>query len=145
VECRAAALRPDLVIVAFGMNDAAYADAAEFAANISGIVNLVRERRSDTEFVLVAPMRPTPQCSWVVPSRFDEYRAHLAALAGTGIAIADLTTLWSDMLERKHPHELSGNGLNHPNDFGHRIYAHALIALLTPFNSAGLTATSPPL
>ena len=27
----------------------------------------------------------------------------------------------------QNPHDLSGNGLNHPNDFGHRIYAQTIL------------------
>jgi lysophospholipase L1-like esterase len=124
------AVAPDLVIVAFGMNDAAYAEADEFAEHIKGFVRSVRESYRAAEFVLVAPMRPTPACTWVVPARFDAYREALAALTGVGIALADLTALWTDILRRKSPYDLSGNGLNHPNDFGHRVYADAISSLL---------------
>ncbi|MCA9034833.1 MAG: alpha/beta hydrolase [Planctomycetaceae bacterium] len=36
------------------------------------------------------------------------------------------------MLKRKSDHDLTGNGVNHPNDFGHRIYAQVLSSLLLP-------------
>ena len=26
--------------------------------------------------------------------------------------------------------DLTGNGLNHPNDFGHRLYAQAIVSVL---------------
>lgn len=35
-----------------------------------------------------------------------------------------------DLLRRKRYLDLSGNGLNHPNDFGHRLYAQVLLHLL---------------
>ncbi|MEI7733536.1 MAG: hypothetical protein WCO56_28460 [Verrucomicrobiota bacterium] len=41
-----------------------------------------------------------------------------------------MTTLWSQMMERKRYHDLTGNGVNHPNDFGHRLYAQVLLGLL---------------
>jgi acyl-CoA thioesterase-1 len=125
---RIAAARPDLVIVAFGMNDACYADAGEFAANVSSVMRRVRDDVAHVEFVVVSPMLPTHECTWLVPARFDEYRTALAELTGEGVVLADVTGLWIRMVARKDPHELSGNGLNHPNDFGHRFYAQAIVA-----------------
>lgn len=122
-----AAARPDLVIVAFGMNDACYAEAGEFADNISAIVARVKDRAPDAEFVLVSPMLPTAACHWVAAPRFGDYRAALAGLSGPGVALADVTTVWERLLTRKRALDLSGNGLNHPNDFGHRIYAQTIL------------------
>jgi acyl-CoA thioesterase-1 len=127
---RIAAVNPDLVMVAFGMNDACYADAREFASNVAGILGRVREAVPRVEFVLVSPMLPTPECKWVVHSRFDEYRTALAELTGEGVALADVTRLWHDVVARKNPYDLSGNGFNHPNDFGHRVYAQTILALM---------------
>jgi lysophospholipase L1-like esterase len=127
---RVAAADPDIVIVAFGMNDAAYASGDEFGGNVAELVTRIRAGRPDTEFVLVAPMLPTPECTWVDHARFAEYRERLAALTGEGIALADVTRLWNAMAARKDLHDLSGNGLNHPNDFGHRLYAQVILAAL---------------
>ena len=128
---RIAAAKPDLVIVAFGMNDACYAEASDFGANVSMLMQRVRDEASDAEFVVVSPMLPTPNCSWLVAARFEEYRAALAALTGEGVVLADITGLWTRMVERKDPHDLSGNGLNHPNDFGHRLYAQTIVAAIS--------------
>jgi acyl-CoA thioesterase-1 len=56
----------------------------------------------------------------------------LADLCRPGIALADLTSIWSALLQHKKDWDLTGNGVNHPNDFGHRIYAQALSTLLIP-------------
>jgi len=127
---RVAGGKPDLVIVAYGMNDACYADAAAFGANIAAIVNEIRGSSPEAEFVLVSPMLPSPACDFVVMDRFPAYRDALASLSGQGVVLADMTTLWLKLLERKSAHDLSGNGLNHPNDFGHRLYAQTILALL---------------
>jgi lysophospholipase L1-like esterase len=124
---RIAAVRPDLVIVAFGMNDACYAEAREFAGNVSSVMQRVRDDVADVEFLLVSSMLPTPECRWIIPERFEEYRAVLVELTGQGVALADVTGIWTELLARKDPYDLSGNGLNHPNDFGHRVYAHAVL------------------
>jgi len=118
---------PDLAIVAFGMNDASYADAAEFAANITALLKRIREAAPQGEVVLVSPMLPTAACSWVVHTRFEEYRQALAQLTGDGVALADVTATWTRLVARKNPLDLSGNGLNHPNDFGHRVYAQVIL------------------
>jgi len=132
---RVAALQPDLVLVAFGMNDATYAEADEFAANIATLVDGVRAGHPSAEFVLVSPMLPTRACTWVDPSRFAGYQERLRALGGDGVAFVDMTRLWSEVGQRKTTDDLSNNGLNHPNDFGHRLYAHTIIAALWPGGS----------
>jgi len=129
---RIAAGRPDLVVLAYGMNDAAYADTDDFVRNISTAVRAIRNRQPQAEFVLVSPMIPTVACTWVVHSRFDEYRRALASMSGPGTAVADVTGVWGDMIVRKDARELSGNWLNHPNDFGHRVYAQVILTLLVP-------------
>jgi hypothetical protein len=53
-------------------------------------------------------------------------------LQGPGVAVADLTSFWSVFLERKRFDDLTGNGVNHPNDFGHRVYAQVLLSLFPP-------------
>ena len=90
----------------------------------------VRDEVADVEFVVVSPMLPTPDCTWVVASRFDEYRTALAKLIGEGVVLADVTELWGKLVTLKDPHDLSGNGLNHPNDFGHRLYAQTILSQL---------------
>lgn len=127
---RVIAARPDLVIVAYGMNDAGYADADAFAANIDAIVSSVRLSLPAAEFVLVAPMLPNPDWDYPLAARFPAYRDALAARCGAGAALADMTTTWTHILERKAWYDLAGNGLNHPNDFGHRVYAQVILALL---------------
>jgi len=127
---RVADAHPDLVIVAFGMNDAGYAEAVDFAANIAGIMSGVRAASPDAEFVLVSPMLPNPRWDYTVIERFGAYRNALSELCGAGAALADLTSLWNALLERKSVHDLTGNGINHPNDFGHRLYAQTILGLL---------------
>ena len=63
---------------------------------------------------------------------FPQYRDALAELCEPGIALADLTSIWTEFLKRKRDWDLTGNGVNHPNDFGHRVYAQVLSTLLVP-------------
>ena len=54
----------------------------------------------------------------------------LAGLCGKGVVLADVTSMWQDLLKRKSFHDLTGNGVNHPNDFGHRVYAQVISTLV---------------
>jgi lysophospholipase L1-like esterase len=121
----------DLAIVAFGMNDAGYATPTEFHDAIEDIVTALRATAPYIEIILVSPMLPHPEWHYVGVERLFAYRDVLASLAGTGVALADVTTLWRDLLTRKRHHDLTGNGINHPNDFGHRVYADVILSLLS--------------
>ena len=128
---RVAAVSPDLVIVAYGMNDAGYATAEEFSANVASIRSEIRHAAPAAEFILVSPMLPNPDWHYPVMERFASYRDALADLCGRGTVQADVTTMWRDLLRRKSVYDLTGNGVNHPNDFGHRVYAEVIASLLT--------------
>jgi hypothetical protein len=76
---------------------------------------------------------------WIHTPRdlFPKYRDALAALTGPGVALADLTEVWRAMLQSKRDLDLIGNGLNHPNDFGHRLYARTILRLLAAPSGGG--------
>jgi len=127
---RVASANPQLVIVAYGMNDASYAAPVELAGNVSALIDRVRRTSPNAEFVIVSPMLPNPEADPRVMPRFPAYRDALARLGGRGVVLADVTTLWTHLLARKTYYDLTGNGLNHPNDFGHRLYAQVILAQL---------------
>lgn len=122
--------KPDLLIVAFGMNDVGRRDPAWFGATTKKLLDGIRETLPETEVLLVAPMIGNEE--WVHTPRemFPLYRDELAKLAGPGVALADVTSVWATLLQHKRHLDMTGNGLNHPNDFGHRLYAQALLGLL---------------
>jgi lysophospholipase L1-like esterase len=124
--------RPDLVILAFGMNDVAGRSAGDYRTNVHRMVEAVGRLQPDAEFILVATMLANRNWTALHHERFVPYRDALAGLCGPGIALADLTSIWGVLLRFKQDWDLTGNGVNHPNDFGHRIYAQALSALLIP-------------
>jgi acyl-CoA thioesterase-1 len=138
---RLGALNPDVVIIAFGMNDSGYATPEDFSANIAGIISQVRQDARHAEFVLVSPMLPNPEWHYPVLERFAGYRDALSGLCAEGVVLADVTTLWQALLERKSVYDLTGNGINHPNDFGHRVYADTILSLLVDVENATAAPT----
>jgi lysophospholipase L1-like esterase len=127
--------QPDLVILAFGMNDAAGRAAPEYQANVRAMIDAVSKSRPEAEFILVATMLGNKDWTTLRHERFPQYRDALAELCRPGVALADMTSLWAALLAHKQDWDLTGNGVNHPNDFGHRLYAQVLSALLIPPSS----------
>lgn len=122
--------QPDLVIIGFGMNDVYYKhDAAKYQANIRGMIDRIRADAPNTEFVLVASMLPNAERG-IPLTLFPKYREALTELCGPGVTLADVTSMWEELLKRKSFYDLTGNGINHPNDFGHRVYAETILGLL---------------
>lgn len=121
---------PDLVLLAFGMNDSAGRSAEDYQANTRAMIDAVRKARPDTEFILIATMLGNKDWITLKHELFPKYRDALKELCGPEIALADMTSLWEELLKHKKDWDLTGNGVNHPNDFGHRLYAQVLSALL---------------
>ena len=124
--------KPDLVIIAFGMNDALDETPNVFASNIAAIMSAFSTQNPETEFILVSPMLPNPNWAKASPSQFFNYRDKLRQFQKPGVAVADLTSIWATLLSRKSYYDITGNGVNHPNDFGHSLSAQALLSLLVP-------------
>ncbi len=122
--------RPDLVILAFGMNDAGGRPASEYQANIRAMLERVAKACPAAECILVATMRGNEDWTTLRHELFPKYRDALAELCRPGVVLADMTSLWTEALKHKPDRDLTGNGVNHPNDFGHRLYAQVLSALL---------------
>ena len=122
--------KPQLIVMAYGMNDVGRRDPAWFKGQAEQFIQKVRTADSNIELILVTPM--LGHVEWVHTPRemFFSYRDELQSLCGPGIVLADLTSVWHELLQNKHDLDLTGNGLNHPNDYGHRLYAQVLLALL---------------
>lgn len=120
---------PDLIIIAYGMNDVSRRDPERFKTQIAGILRRIEAVGSNVEVIMVAPMIGNTQWHHTPPEMFPQYRDALASFVKPGVALADLTSIWSELLKHKREVDLTGNGVNHPSDFGHRVYAQAILAL----------------
>jgi hypothetical protein len=94
------------------------------------MMTTIRRKRPNVDFILVATMMGNPEWSRSDTSLYMQYRDDLMRLSGPGVAVADLTSMWGDLLKSKKYVDLTGNGVNHPNDFGHRVYAEVILELL---------------
>lgn len=124
------ASNPDLVIVAYGMNDVGRRDPAWYREQTEAIVRGVQEKRPQADVLLVATMLGNDEWIHTPREMFGRYRDELEGLVGEGVALVDMTAVWEDQLRSKEMFDLTGNGLNHPNDFGHRLYAQGVLQML---------------
>lgn len=132
VDKNIAKLSPDLVIIGFGMNDASGNMSKEtFKANISGMIDRVRAQNPDAEFILVSSIVGNPAAG-NVGMTIPQLREGIYELAQeyTGVAVADMTSIHSQLLEKKKYLDMTGNNINHINDYLGRWYAQILSALL---------------
>lgn len=131
------AANPDLVMVAYGMNDGCGSTPDTYANNISSIVKYIQEKCPESCIVIVGTSLPNPDFAWDGGGRclvyHDQYPEALAAKEKTwvdedyNVAVADVTTMNIEMYQRKIYQDLTGSNSNHPNDFMHRIYAQVII------------------
>jgi len=128
---RVCAYEPDLVILGFGMNDRCHK--AEYAEKTQRLIDTIRKKCPQTEFVLIATTLPNPLL-YTPPMYFcayqDEYEDALKALCGPGVVLANVQAVQKEIMKKKRYLDLTGNLLNHPNDYLSRIQAQVLAAVL---------------
>ncbi len=122
--------KPDLFIIAFGMNDANATSVESYLASIKTIMGMVSAENPDTEFILVASMMRNE--NWRPLTPMNGYLAALKTLESEHVAVADVWSVSETILKTKRFGDISGNHINHPNDFMVRIYAQVTGALLGP-------------
>jgi peptidoglycan/xylan/chitin deacetylase (PgdA/CDA1 family) len=124
----------DLVTIAFGMNHTE--PGVNFEITMRKLMVAVQAAVPNADIILVSLMTQALQ-QGKVPEKFFAYRDALKNLVTTNVALADVTTPFTELLKRKEFSDLSGNNYNHPNDFTHRLYAQVICQL---FNSAQRTS-----
>lgn len=124
---------PDLVILGFGMNDRCSGE--EYQNNTEKLWNAIRKENPETEAVLIATSLPN-ELAKTPPIYFSahqgEYAEALKKLCKKGVVLADVQNVQRFLQRRKRYIDITGNWLNHPNDYLARIYAQVLNIILKP-------------
>ena len=125
----------DLLVIAFGMNDFHREDTTLYLHNIAEIIDRAQKSNPEIEILLLSSMSGNPAWKHTPPGPARLYADALmkfAHAAPASVACADNFRVWEQMLRKKNFFDLTGNGVNHPNDFGHRILANSALTLFTP-------------
>ena len=113
----------DLYLIAYGMNDFTCRTPEKFIAFAEELVGLIPDR----EVLFVSSISANPEWNCIHPGKDEEFASGLRQWCRRGkIALADVNSLWHRVLGHRAYLNMTGNGVNHPNDFGHRLYASVL-------------------
>jgi len=121
---------PDLVLVGWGMNDHNKSGNSpeQFKKNLIKLVGMIKERKN-AEVILYSAFPPNDD--WHYGSHSMELYAEATKQAAieAHCAYVDVYSTWMKVFKRKDQSSLLGNNINHPNDFGHWLYAQAFEAM----------------
>ena len=126
---------PDLVIIAFGMNDGCGIPTETYISNINKMVAEIKSNCPNACILVVGTCLPNDKIAWGVGaanSLLVYHKEYAPALARaeedwTDAAVANVTSVNEEMYSRKVYQDLAGSNSNHPNDYMHRIYAQVII------------------
>lgn len=119
----------DLAVVAFGMNDGNLLPEV-FAQKANQLIAAIQAKFPDAEILLVASMLPNPKAVHFYRQQVDFAPALLEKCEKEGVAVVNMTAVHKGLLERKNYADMTGNNVNHPNDYMARVYAQTLFATL---------------
>jgi lysophospholipase L1-like esterase len=128
--------QPDAVVVAFGVNDGnpTPLSPAAFAGNVAQIVARLRQPSPQVEILLVSPQEVNPETFLWSDVRKD-YEEALEPLAnGRDVVLVRMSQVHKTLLARKTYLDMTGNGVNHPNDYLQRWYAQQIAEALAPID-----------
>lgn len=118
---------PDLLVLAFGMNDVdktveQYTDCAR------EMIEAVRKGNPACDIILVATMLPNKEVVGFWANQIHFVKG-LRELANTyeHVAVADMTTMHANLLQKKRFYDMTGNNVNHNNDWLASVYAQVVI------------------
>lgn len=129
---------PDLVVLAFGMNDGGgqitNAAANQFYTNYITMIERIRAQFPQCEFMLVSSILPNPDATDGEGNRTLANHESFLRVAqdiceeyeNDGIALCDVMSIHKFLLENKKFMDM-GDNYNHPSDFVARIYAHCIV------------------
>lgn len=122
---------PDAVFLAFGMNDVSLTP-KQHLDNVKTMVSRIRAALPDTAICLVSTMLPNEEVKGFYGSQdmfCEEYLSYLEeikAMGETKICVANVTEAHKKVLEVKRYYDMTGNNVNHVNDFMARVYAQTV-------------------
>ncbi|MGN1179840.1 MAG: SGNH/GDSL hydrolase family protein [Suilimivivens sp.] len=122
---------PDLVILGYGMNDRCHGD--EYGNRTQSLIEEVYKKYPNAELLLIATTLPNQLVS-TPPVYFCAYQTEfqkvLQGMCRPGIAVADVQGMQKQLMKKKSYLDLTGNFLNHPNDYLARVQAQTVAMAL---------------
>lgn len=125
--------RPDLVVIAFGMNGCNESE-SNYKGYINEIITRIKSKNENSEFLLLSAMVPNLGLKEFVNNRLGAYEKALyeiQAQSDGGIGVVPINGIFSAINAcGKKFFDYSFNNINHPSDFGVTVYAQAVLSAL---------------
>lgn len=132
IDERVIAHSPDLVFIAFGMNDPA-TPRQEYKAMVKEMIDKIHAAAPQTEIMLVSSILPNNEADEAWFANQCVFHKDLAEIEReySFVALANVTEMQEHILKTgKRYRDMTANNINHPNDFGHRLYAQVILTTL---------------
>lgn len=121
---------PDLLILGFGMNDS-WTDMNEYRKMIEEMILRLRKVNPKAEILLIATMLPHVESTWFGNQQYNRVELSKLEQENDFVAVADVTSMHESLLATgKRYRDMTGNNINHPNDFFVRVYAQVILKTL---------------
>lgn len=123
--------RADIIVLSFGMNDGGGVGSKEYTNNFRSIIEQIKNKYPESSIILILPFRAHPHTKIQNSELVDGYQELLPKLTEdySNLVVVDATSSYDFIMRNKHYYDMTGNGLNHPNDFGHRVLYETLAPL----------------
>lgn len=119
---------PDLITVEF-VNDIGMGPDT-IKKNWAEFVSRARQKNPSVEFILITPHNVMPEWMTGFAKSADAMRQ---AAVDNNVALADANNVWMNLRTVGIPYlSLLANGINHPNDLGHDVFAVSIMELMNP-------------
>lgn len=117
----------DLLVLGFGMNDSR-TEPNIYYERIEKMVLDFKAKNPDGEVVLVSTIYPNTESDWVKNQPIFSKELYKLENKYSFVGVADMTKMHFNLLETgKRYRDMTGNNVNHPNDFLARIYAQVVL------------------
>ena len=123
---------PDIVFIAFGMNDPA-TPRDEYRKMVREMIDKVHAALPSTEIMLVSSILPNNESDEFWFANQCVFHEDLATIEKeyAFVGFANVTVMQAYMLQKgKRYRDMTANNINHPNDFAQRLYAQVILAAL---------------
>ena len=118
----------DLVIIALGGNDS-FTPPEKLLENFRYIIGAIRAKYPETEFIVTATSYANELLKGSFYGNQMIFSPYMDSLVEPGVAKADMTSMQTELLKHKRYIDITGNNINHPNDFFHRMHAQYYIEM----------------
>ena len=125
-----------MLVIAFGINDIDKNESS-YITHMETMIDAYLAANPSGSVLLVSPMRPNTQSSMISGNGLQCENALLtirnkAKYSSKNVAVAKVTTMFTELMtvSGKLARDYLGNNVNHPNDFGVRLYAQVILKSL---------------